>query len=136
MTDVFSKEKRSWIMGRIAGRNTKPEIAVRSVIHRLGYRFRLHQRNLPGKPDIVLPRLNKAVFVHGCFWHGHKCLRGRRPATNKRFWNKKLNLNKDRDARFNRLLRRLGWKLLVVWECELKNADKLVDKLKGFLNES
>jgi DNA mismatch endonuclease, patch repair protein len=135
MTDVFSKEMRSWIMSRISGRNTKPEIAVRSVIHRLGYRFRLHRTDLPGKPDIVMPRLKKAVFVNGCFWHGHRCLRGRRPTSNKRFWNKKLDLNKQRDAKFNRQLRGLGWKILVVWECELKNADKLINRLKGFLDE-
>jgi DNA mismatch endonuclease (patch repair protein) len=135
MPDVFSKEKRSWIMSRIGGRNTKPEIAVRSAIHRMGYRFRLHRAGLPGKPDIVLPGSKKAIFVHGCFWHGHnKCMRGSRPATNKRFWNKKLDTNMERDVRFKRKLKRMGWEVLVVWECELNKPERLIERLKGFLN--
>ena len=88
MTDVFSQEKRSWIMSRVKGRDTKPEILVRSFIFRMGFRFRLHRRDLPGTPDIVLPRHSKVIFVHGCFWHGHKrCPRSKRPTTNANFWN-------------------------------------------------
>ena len=136
MTDVFSKDKRSWIMSRVKGRDTKPETLVRSFVHRMGFRFRLHQRDLPGKPDIVLPRHNKVIFVHGCFWHGHKqCPRSKRPTTNERFWNKKLDGNIERDKRFRRKLRRTGWKVLVVWQCETRNLEKLLEKLERFLHE-
>lgn len=136
MADVFTKEKRSWLMGRIKGRDTKPENHVRSLIHKMGYRFRVHRKDLPGNPDIVLPRHKKIVFVHGCFWHGHKrCPRSKRPSTNEGFWNRKLNKNIERDKRFQRELRRLGWKLLVVWECETKKTDQLIRKLGRFLND-
>jgi DNA mismatch endonuclease (patch repair protein) len=136
MTDVFSKDKRSWIMSRVKGRDTKPETLVRSFVHRMGFRFRLYRRDLPGKPDIVLPRHNKVIFVHGCFWHGHKqCPRSKRPTTNEWFWNKKLDGNIERDKRFRRRLRRMGWEVLVVWQCETRNPEKLLEKLEGFLHE-
>jgi DNA mismatch endonuclease (patch repair protein) len=134
MSDVFSKEKRSWIMSRVKGRDTKPEILVRSFIHRMGFRFRIHGRDLPGNPDIVLPRYGKVIFVHGCFWHGHKrCPRSKRPTTHKGFWNKKLDQNIERDKRFRRMLRQRGWRVLVVWECETRKQEKLLRKLEGFL---
>lgn len=96
--DVFSREKRSQIMSRVSGKNTKPELIVRSLLHNMGYRFRLHRKDLPGKPDITLPKYKKNIFVHGCFWHGHlDCPRAKRPATNKKFWNEKLNKNIERD---------------------------------------
>ena len=136
MPDVFSKEKRSWIMSRVKGRDTKPEILVRSFLHRMGYRFRIHRRDLPGNPDIVLPRFGKVVFVHGCFWHGHKaCPRSKRPTTNEDFWNKKLDGNIERDKRFRLELRRMGWKVLVVWECETRKPEKLLRKLERFLGD-
>ena len=136
MADVFSKEKRSRIMSRIKGRDTKPEILVRSLIHRMGFRFRIQRRDLPGNPDIVLPRRGKVIFVNGCFWHGHKrCKRSKRPTTNEAFWNKKLDGNIERDKRFRRELRRLGWTILVIWECETQNQDKLMSKLERFLND-
>ena len=136
MTDVFPKEKRSWIMSRVKGRDTKPEILVRSFIFRMGFRFRLHRRDLPGTPDIVLPRHRRVLFVHGCFWHGHKgCPRSKRPTTNEKFWNNKLNGNIKRDKRYRRELRRLGWKTLVVWECETKIPKKLLRKLERFLHD-
>lgn len=136
MTDVFSKEKRSWIMSRVKGRDTKPEMLVRSLVHRMGFRFRIHRRDLPGKPDIVLPRHGKVIFVHGCFWHGHKrCPRSKRPATSKSFWNKKLDANIERDKRFRKELRWMGWKLLVVWQCETHNPEKLLVKLERFLHD-
>lgn len=135
MADVFSQEKRSWIMGRVRGRDTKPEIMVRSFVHRMGYRFRIHRRELPGCPDIVLPRHGKTIFVHGCFWHGHKqCPRSKRPTTSKRFWNKKLDGNIERDERFRRGLQRMGWKVLVVWECETRAPERLLRKLVRFLH--
>jgi len=136
MTDVFSKEKRSWIMSRVKGRDTKPELLVRSFVHRMGFRFRVHRRDLPGNPDIVLPRHGKVIFVHGCFWHGHKrCPRAKRPTTNKRFWNKKLDGNIERDKRFRKKLRRMGWKVLVVWQCETRNPEKVLGKLERFLHD-
>ena len=136
MTDVFSKKKRSWIMGRVKGRDTKPEILVRSIVHRMGYRFRIHRRELPGNPDIVLPRHRKVIFVHGCFWHGHRrCPRSERPSSNKSFWNTKLDKNVERDERLRRVLRRMGWKVFVVWECETRAPDKVLRKLGRFLND-
>ena len=136
MTDVFSQEKRSWIMSRVKGRDTKPEILVRSFIFRMGFRFRLYRRDLPGTPDIVLPRHGKVIFVHGCFWHGHKnCPRSKRPTTNENFWNNKLDGNMERDKRYRRKLRQMGWKVLIVWECETKSPEKLLQKLERFLND-
>lgn len=136
MTDVFSKEKRSWIMSRVKGRDTKPEMLVRSFVHRMGFRFRVHRRDLPGNPDIVLPRHRKVIFVNGCFWHGHKrCPRSKRPATNKSVWNKKLDANIERDKHCRKELRRMGWKLLVVWQCETHNHEKLLGKLERFLHD-
>jgi DNA mismatch endonuclease (patch repair protein) len=136
MADVFTPEKRSWIMSRVRGRDTRPEILVRSFVHRMGYRFRTHRRELPGNPDIVLRRHGKAILVHGCFWHGHKyCPRSRRPTTNEIFWSDKLDANKRRDKRFRQALRRLGWKVLVVWECETKKPEQLLRKLERFLHD-
>jgi DNA mismatch endonuclease (patch repair protein) len=136
MADVFTKEKRSWIMSRVKGRDTKPEILVRSIVHRMGFRFRLHQRELPGNPDIVLARHSKVIFVNGCFWHGHKrCIRSKRPTTNTRFWNKKLDGNIERDKRFRKQLRQMGWKVLVVWQCETMKPEKLLKKLERFLHD-
>jgi DNA mismatch endonuclease (patch repair protein) len=103
MTDLFTKTKRSWIMSRVKGRDSKLEIQIRSTIHRMGYRFRIHRRDLPGNPDIVLPRYRKIIFINGCFWHGHKkCLRSKRPRSNKLFWDKKL------DPEFNDKVHHLG----------------------------
>jgi DNA mismatch endonuclease (patch repair protein) len=102
----------------------------------MGYRFRVHRRNLPGNPDIVLPRHGKVIFVHGCFWHGHKrCQRSKRPTTNKGFWNEKLDRNVERDKRFRRKLRSMGWKVLVVWQCETRKPEKLLVKLERFLHD-
>ncbi|MBK8541814.1 MAG: DNA mismatch endonuclease Vsr [Ardenticatenia bacterium] len=121
MADVFPQDKRSWIMSRVRSRDTRPERTVRSLVHRMGYRFRLHGRDLPGHPDIVLPRHKKAILVHGCFWHGHEqCPRSKRPATNAAFWAKKLDGNIARDSAYLDELRRLGWGVLVVWECETR----------------
>ena len=134
MADVFSEKKRSWIMSRVKGKDTSPERAVRSLVHDLGYRFRLHRKDLPGCPDIVLPRHRKIVFVHGCFWHGHKgCARSARPTSNTRFWNAKIDSNVQRDRRNIRALRRRGWSVLVVWTCELRDPEKLERRLRRFL---
>lgn len=132
--DVFSREKRSQIMSRVSGKNTKPEIVVRSLLHNLGYRFRLHRKDLPGKPDITLAKHKKVIFVHGCFWHGHgDCSRSKRPSTNEEFWREKLDKNIERDKATVNTLKKLGWKVLTVWTCEVKDTNKLKIKLLSFL---
>lgn len=134
MADRITPEERSRIMSRIKGRETKPEKLVRSLLHGMGYRFRLHAKNLPGKPDIVLPRHNKVIFVHGCFWHGHKrCKRAKRPATRKEFWNRKIDGNIKRDEKVKRQLRALGWQVLVVWQCQTRDQKKLSKLLDKFM---
>jgi len=136
MTDRFTRKERSAIMSRIHGANTEPEKIVRSLLHSMGYRFRLHVRKLPGNPDIVLPRHHKIVFVHGCFWHGHKrCARAGRPATRVAFWNRKIDGNMLRDATVYKRLRALGWKVFVIWQCEMKKAKRpaLTVRLRRFL---
>jgi len=136
MADVFSEPKRSWIMSRVKGRDTRPEIRVRSLLHRMGYRFRLHRRGLPGNPDIVLPRHKRVIFVHGCFWHGHsECPRSRRPTSNEGFWRKKLDANIRRDGQVIEALRKQGWKVLVVWECQTREPAELAERLERFLHE-
>jgi len=132
--DVFSKEKRSQIMSHVSGKNTKPELVLRSLLHKMGYRFRLHRKDLPGKPDITLPKYKKVIFVHGCFWHGHTdCPRSKRPTTNKKFWRKKLDKNRERDKASIDNLKELGWDVLVVWTCEVNSVFKLKSKLLSFL---
>ena len=134
MSDVLTKAQRSFCMSQIGGKDTKPELIVRSLVHRLGYRFRLHRSDLPGKPDIVLPRHDKVIFVHGCFWHRHpRCRYTTTPRTRAAFWKAKFEQNKKRDRRATRELRKLGWDVLVVWECQTKDPDRLLDKLQSFL---
>lgn len=123
-------------MSRIRARDTKPEIILRKMVHGMGYRFRLHCRELPGSPDVVLPRHRKVIFVHGCFWHMHHCRYGRvRPATNPEFWAKKRQGNVDRDRRNTKALRAMGWKVLVVWECWTRDVPKLERRLREFLTD-
>ena len=139
MTDQFSTQKRSAIMQAIRGKDTKPEHTVRSLIHRLGYRYRLHVRELPGCPDLVFPSLRKVIFVHGCFWHRHHCRKGRStPTTRARFWKEKLESNKDRDAKHRRKLSRLGWSVLTVWECQItpNKTGPLAQRFRRFLKGS
>jgi DNA mismatch endonuclease (patch repair protein) len=136
-SDVFDAPTRSRVMRSVKGKNTRPERAVRSLLHALGYRFRLHRKDLPGSPDIVLPGRKAVVFVHGCFWHGHGCKRGSRaPKANADYWTKKLVGNVARDARTRAELEALGWRVLVVWECEIKEAEALADKLRAFLGST
>nr|DAV96949.1 MAG TPA: DNA G:T-mismatch repair endonuclease [Caudoviricetes sp.] len=128
--DVFTPEKRSLIMARIKGKNTRPEKRVRSLLHAMGYRFRLHRKDLPGTPDIVLPKYGAVVFVHGCFWHQHPgCKRASIPTSNEEFWQKKLAANKRRDALVEKELNDRGWKVIIIWECELKNLDSLCERI-------
>lgn len=134
MTDVFSKQKRSEVMSRIQSRDTIPERAVRSMLHRKGYRFRLHVRGLPGRPDIVLPRLRTIVFVHGCFWHRHSgCRFAYTPKTRLDFWTNKFESNVTRDLRTRLQLRKLGWRVLTIWECELRVPARLSRRLDAAL---
>jgi DNA mismatch endonuclease, patch repair protein len=134
MTDVFTIERRSLIMSRIRSVDTAPELAVRRIVHSLGYRFRLHRRDLPGTPDLTLTRHRKVIFVHGCFWHGHvRCRRGTLPATNQEFWRAKISANKLRDRKVLTTLRRLGWSVLVIWQCEMRDAVGLNRRLQSFL---
>ncbi len=134
MPDVFQPEERSRIMAKVRGENTSPERLVRSLVHKLGYRFRLHRKDLPGKPDIVLPRHKKVIFVHGCFWHQHEgCPHAARPTSNIEYWNRKLDRNIIRDRENLHKLEYLGWNVLIVWECETRDHEKLLEKLTGFL---
>ena len=124
-------------MGRIQSRDTKPEKTVRSILHGLGYRFRLHQKNLPGKPDIVLARYNSVIFVHGCFWHRHKeCKNASVPKTKKTFWEEKFKANIERDIKVKNELKSNGWRVLVVWECELTDIESVGKELGKFLKKS
>lgn len=132
--DRLTRERRSWNMSRIRGRNTRPELAVRSLLHRLGYRFRLHSRRLPGCPDIVLPKYRSVVFVHGCFWHRHPgCPFAYTPKSRTDFWAKKFAENVARDRRTIGTLRQAGWKVIVVWECELREPEALIRRFKRTL---
>jgi DNA mismatch endonuclease, patch repair protein len=128
--DILTKEKRSWNMGRIRSINTTPEKAVRSILHRNDFRFRLHKQDLPGKPDIVLTKYKTVIEVRGCFWHRHKgCKFAYNPKSRIDFWQKKFIENISRDNKNEKELKKSGWKVIVIWECELKNLDKLEKKL-------
>jgi DNA mismatch endonuclease (patch repair protein) len=130
MTDVHTPEQRSRNMAAIRYKNTKPEIVVRKLLCEMGIRYRLHRSDLPGKPDVVMPGRKTAIFVHGCFFHMHKCRYGRVvPATNAEFWQKKRSGNATRDKRNTKQLRKLGWNVLTVWECETKDAKRVQDRL-------
>lgn len=121
-------------MARVRKKDSKPELVVRRLAHGLGYRFRLHRRDLPGTPDLIFPRLRKAIFVHGCFWHRHDCaLAGKVPAKRQEYWLPKLRRNVERDAEAQQKLATLGWKVLTIWECETRGADGLAARLKAFL---
>lgn len=124
--DIFTKSKRSEIMSRVGRVNTTPEKAVRSILHKLGYRFSLQKRSLPGSPDICLPRYRAVVFVHGCFWHRHRgCKYASTPKTRRAFWIKKFEANIARDKRVMREIKYMGWKSITVWQCELKDPERL-----------
>jgi DNA mismatch endonuclease (patch repair protein) len=125
MADTRTPAQRSRIMKSVKTAHTGPEIAVRRVLHNLGYRFRLHRKDLPGRPDIVLPRFKTAIFVHGCFWHGHKCAKGRPPKSRKDYWIPKILGNRARDRRNLKALDVLGWEYIIVWQCETRNITSL-----------
>jgi DNA mismatch endonuclease (patch repair protein) len=128
--DRLDKKHRSWNMGQIKGRNTAPEVAVRSMLHRAGYRFRLHRKDLPGTPDIVLPSRKTVIFVHGCFWHRHQgCKQCYTPKSNVDFWLTKFAGNIERDQKNAAMLRKAGWRVVVVWECEVEHPRNLHKQL-------
>jgi len=128
--DNLTAEKRSWNMSRIKGIDTKPEVCVRSLLHRLGYRFRLHRRELPGRPDIVMPKYKTVIFVHGCFWHRHDaCKYAYVPKSRNEFWERKFEENVERDKRNRESLKRMGWSVEIIWECETRNPDSLLKRI-------
>jgi DNA mismatch endonuclease (patch repair protein) len=129
--DIWNKEKRSKVMANIRSTNTKPEKILRSLLHRQGFRFRIHIKDLPGKPDIVFKKLKVAIFVHGCFWHFHKdCGEGRVPSSNSQFWKEKLQKNIERDVKHKAALEALGWHVITIWECEIeKQALEVLNKI-------
>jgi len=135
--DKLSPERRSANMARIRSQNTSPEVSLRKVIHRLGYRFRLHRNDLPGKPDLVFPSRKKVIFVHGCFWHQHsECREGRVPGSRLEYWVPKLRRNQERDVLAQSSLKEQGWGYLVVWECELKDITAVLKRVRGFLGRA
>jgi DNA mismatch endonuclease, patch repair protein len=135
--DKISAERRSANMRRIRSKNTSPELALRRFLHGLGYRFRLHRKDLPGQPDLIFPGRRKVIFVHGCFWHQHpSCREGRIPGSRIEYWEPKLKRNQTRDAATQRLLKEQGWRVLVIWECELTDLKSLRSRLKRFLGGS
>lgn len=136
MTDVFSEEQRSYVMSRVGSKNTKPELLVRSFLHRVGFRFRIHGRKLPGNPDLVLPKHHTVVFVHGCFWHRHKdCRRATMPASRVEFWKDKFDKNVARDRKNLALLKETGWRAIVLWECEIANVKGREERLAKLAEE-
>ncbi|WP_244973746.1 very short patch repair endonuclease [Vreelandella venusta] len=135
MVDSVDRKIRSWMMSKIRHKDTKPEMIVRRLIHKEGYRYRLHDKRLPGKPDLVFRQRSKVIFVHGCFWHLHEnCKKSRPPKSRQDFWLPKLEANRERDDRNIAKLREMGWEVLVIWECELGETDRLLAKIKYFLN--
>jgi len=134
MVDRLTPERRSWLMSRVRGKNTTPELIVRKLTHRLGYRFRLHRKDLPGKPDLVFPVRKKIIFVHGCFWHRHKdCPKATMPKSNVKIWREKFHGNVERDKRNVTLLENVGWEVMTIWQCETKDIVTLENQLKRFL---
>jgi len=132
--DTLTPKQRSAAMSAVTSKNTAPEILIRKLLHGLGYRFRLHVKELPGSPDIVLPKRKCVVFVDGCFWHGHTCKRGRPPTSNSEFWQRKIGKNRERDNRVRRELRKCGWRVLTVWQCETRDKSRLAHRLTRLIS--
>ncbi len=131
MADIFSKAKRSEIMSRISGKETKPEILVRKFLFAQGFRYRKNDKRLPGKPDIVLPKYKTLIFVHGCFWHGHRnCKKSALPQINHEFWKDKIQKNIERDKSKQKELKKLGWKIITIWQCQIKSRESVEKTLK------
>ncbi|WP_425408226.1 very short patch repair endonuclease [Hyphococcus sp.] len=135
MVDHVDKKKRSQIMASVKQKNTSAELRLRRRLHKHGYRYRLHRKDLPGRPNIVFPSRRKVILVHGCFWHGHSCKWGKLPKSRLDYWQKKIAGNRDRDMRTIQELKSLGWTVMVVWQCELKDWDLLWPRILAFLGE-
>lgn len=135
MADRVSKKTRSKIMASVGTRDTGPERLIRAKLHRLGFRYIANDKRLPGKPDIVFPRLRKIIFVHGCFWHGHSCRWGRPSKSRTEYWCAKIVANQARDARVLKVLRSAGWRILVVWQCQLRNPEQAIKRAVRFLSK-
>ena len=134
MSDIYTKSERSQVMSKIAGKETKPEIIIRKYLFAQGYRYRKNVKSLPGKPDIVLKKYKTVIFVNGCFWHRHNCKKGQSiPSTNVKFWKSKLDRNKERDKENKQALRKLGWKVLTIWECQIKKHEKLTKYIDSLI---
>lgn len=133
--DTRTPEQRRRIMQAVGTEDTGPEWAVRRLLHAQGYRYRLHPKTLPGRPDIVFPKRKKAIFVHGCFWHGHDCRKGHAPKSRLEYWQPKLAANRERDAANAAKLEALGWRVAIVWQCEIEDSAALAAKLAAFLND-
>jgi DNA mismatch endonuclease (patch repair protein) len=133
IVDKISVEARSELMTRIRSKDTKPELAVRSILHRLGFRFRLHRKDLPGRPDIVLPKYRKIILVQGCFWHGHTCRLASKPKSNQVYWARKILSNQERDRRTLASLKDAGWSVLELWECEIRAGRGLIERIVDFM---
>lgn len=128
--DIISRKKRSWNMSLIHGKNTRPELIIRSFLHKSGYRYKVHDKNLPGIPDIVLPKYKTVIFVHGCFWHRHPgCKYAYNPKSRVEFWEAKFRNNIERDRTVRKQLKDLGWKILVIWECDISSMDSIKQKI-------
>jgi DNA mismatch endonuclease, patch repair protein len=136
MVDTRTKEQRSRIMKSVGSHDTGPELIVRRLLYGLGYRYRLHLRDVPGRPDIVFPGRRKVIFIHGCFWHGHDCDKGKLPKSHTEYWTAKIRANQERDARVIASLEHACWQTLSIWQCELKNLDEVGRVLRGFLGPS
>jgi DNA mismatch endonuclease (patch repair protein) len=134
MSDIFTKQKRSEIMSKISEKETKPEILVRKFLFSNGLRYRKNDKRYPGKPDIVLPKYKTVIFIHGCFWHGHNCPAGKLPVTRKEFWQNKIQGNIDRDKKNVEELKKQGWKVITIWQCELKNKEVTKKTLNELIN--
>ena len=139
MVDRISPEQRSDLMSRIRGTNTQPELQIRHALFRRGYRYRLHRRDLPGNPDLVFPKFQAVIFVHGCFWHKHNCKLFRMPKTRTDYWSAKFEQNQLRDRKFSSALREQGWRCLTIWECALRGTnsigvDRICDQVESWLN--
>jgi DNA mismatch endonuclease, patch repair protein len=135
VADKLSASRRSWNMSRIRSRDTNPEFTVRRALYQLGYRFRVYRNDLPGKPDVVLPKYRIAIFVHGCFWHQHTgCIDCSKPKTNAKYWRPKLLANVQRDRKYRRRLRRIGWTPVIIWECQTQKPEQLRERLERKLN--
>jgi len=134
--DNLTKKQRAYCMSRIKSKDTNPELLVRRIIHRMGLRFRLHRNSLPGRPDIVLPKHRKIIFVHGCFWHKHRCRYGCvQPKTNPKYWEQKRSANVVRHRKAVKMLRDLGWDVFVIWECQTRKLEKLASRIFAFLED-